>query len=43
MKRILAVLMALMTTMSFAARATFKPESGGSIVLPNEKPMSCKS
>jgi len=43
MKRILAVLMALVTTMSFAPRAAFKPESGGHIVLPNEKLMSCKS
>jgi hypothetical protein len=43
MKRILAVLMAMMTTMSFAPRATFNPENGGHIVLPNEKLMSCKS
>ena len=43
MKRILAVLMAMMTTMSFAPRATFNPENGGHVVLPNEKLMSCKS
>jgi hypothetical protein len=43
MKRLLAVLMAVMTTMSFAPRATFHPENGGHIVLPNEKLMSCKS
>jgi hypothetical protein len=43
MKRILAVLLAAITTISFAPRATFEPESGGHIVLPNEKLMSCKS
>ena len=43
MKRLLAVLMAVMTTMSFAPRATFTPENGGHIVLPNEKLLSCKS
>jgi hypothetical protein len=43
MKRIVAVLMAVMTTMSFAPHATFILENGGHIVLPNEKLMSCKS
>jgi hypothetical protein len=43
MKRILAILMAAMTTMSFAPHAAFEPESGGHIVLPNKKLMLCKS
>ena len=43
MKTILAVLIAVMTTMSCAPRATSHPENGGHIVLPNEKLMSCKS
>jgi hypothetical protein len=43
MKRILAGLMAVTATMAFAPRATFNPENGGHIVLPNGQLMSYKS